>query len=180
MDQQAKYVFKILLCGSYAVGKTSLVFRFIEDAFKHEATSTIGANFLVKTIKFQENDVEVETTMQVWDVAGNIRGLKDVAEAFFLGSKAAFFVHDLTREWTLEDLNGWYKQVTDVVGKDIISMVIGNKTDLVQLTPEIENATREITDRIGVIRSFFTSAKTGDGVNEAFEIIAREYYRKYA
>ncbi len=179
-SEPTKIVFKVILCGSYAVGKTSLVFRFVEDAFQHDAMATIGANFMVKKFIFQEGDVDCEAIMQLWDVSGTIREVHEVAEAFFMGGKCVFFVHDLTRDWTRDDILDWHERVTQTTGKDILSTVIGNKLDLVEETDEIHEASRDIASRIGAMKYFLTSAKTGVGVSEVFEEMAREYCRKIA
>ncbi|MFW9917016.1 MAG: Rab family GTPase [Candidatus Thorarchaeota archaeon] len=177
-SEPTKIVFKVILCGSYAVGKTSLVFRYVEDAFQHNAMATIGANFLVKKFIFREGDVDYEVIMQLWDVSGTIREVHEVAEAFFMGGKCAFFVHDLTRDWTRDDILDWHKRVTKTTGKDILSMVIGNKLDLVEETEEIHETSRDMVSRIDAMKYFLTSAKTGAGVREVFEEMAREYCRK--
>ncbi|MFX0114826.1 MAG: Rab family GTPase [Candidatus Hodarchaeota archaeon] len=179
-QQPPKIVFKVLLCGSFAVGKTSLVFRFVEGAFKHKAMATVGANFLVKKLDFRKDGVTYEAVMQLWDVSGTIRDIQDVAEAFFLGAKAVFFVHDLSRDWTREDILDWHERVTTVAGEDILSTVIGNKLDLVTEAEEIHSASQDIAERIGAGKYFLTSAKTGSGVSKAFEELANEYCRKVA
>lgn len=140
--------------------------------------ATIGANFMVKKFTFREGDVDYEVIMQLWDVSGTIREVHEVAEAFFMGGKCVFFVHDLTRDWTRDDILDWYERVTQTTGKDILSTVIGNKLDLVEETEEAHAASNDIASRIGAMRYFLTSAKTGAGVQEVFEEMAREYYRK--
>ena len=149
------YVKKVVMLGDPAVGKTSLVARFIKDMFDDKYLSTLGAKPSKKTLSVQGDDL----TLMVWDIAGHVHNLHPI---YYTGAKGALLVCDITRQGTMESLGEWHSSLTDKVGDTPIVTLI-NKTDLSDwdFKPE-ELATPGI-------ETFMTSAKTGENVNLAFE-----------
>jgi small GTP-binding protein len=170
---------KILLCGNYAVGKTSLVIRFVDNAFRESTMSTIGANFLRKSVEIpNKDDKPASINLQIWDLGGTVREAKTVSEAFITGAKGSLYICDLTRPETLEDIPSWYKSVKKVV-PDCISILVGNKIDLKD-ERRISNENMEaIAEKIGAKAIFEASAKTGNHVEEVFNKIAYLLYSEF-
>lgn len=113
---------KILLLGDGAVGKTSLVRRFVEQKFDESYKMTIGVN-----VKKKEID-ELNLTMMIWDIYGQKLN-RDLHSTNYSGADGAILVCDLTRYETFESLDGWIDEVFSVTGK-IPFVVFGNKNDL--------------------------------------------------
>jgi small GTP-binding protein len=160
------YIFKLLLLGEPAVGKTSLIIRYVKDTFKSDYLTTLGANFLVKHVKLP-NDATV--LLQIWDIAGHARFAR-YAHAYYAGASGVLYVYDVTRPETLERLKEWHKDVQERAPKKILSIIIGNKNDLEVVVPESDRD--QMGQELSALNSFSTSAKDGTGVNEAFHTFA--------
>ena len=124
------FVFKVIILGSGAVGKTSLLYRFVENRFSFKYKMTIGADFLSKIIEeYPKPDTTVK--FQIWDIGGQDR-YKFLRPSFFDGANGALLVFDLTRWHTFEELDEWYTDLQEFAGENTPFILIGNKVDIVQ------------------------------------------------
>ncbi|MHA2237684.1 MAG: Rab family GTPase [Candidatus Hodarchaeales archaeon] len=100
-NKEIKNVLKLLLLGDGAVGKSSLILRFIENKFKEEYSVTLGVDHLTKSITFiDEDDIKRTVFLQVWDIAGQARHVS-YSHLYLKGASGAFYVFDFTRKETL-------------------------------------------------------------------------------
>lgn len=168
-----KYNFlaKILLCGEFRVGKSSLVLRYVEDRFPGNYMATIGANFLVKTTNVELESGEVlKIGQQIWDVGGHMRS-SQVSHVFYQGVMGALLVYDVTRRETLEKVHLWSAELLKYSPKAQIYL-IGNKKDL-ENERLVSTEEGEQTKVKNNYKAFFeTSAKTNEQVQETFENLA--------
>ena len=157
---------KIAMLGMYAVGKTSLVKRFISSIFDEKYHTTIGVKIDKKVVKAKDQDV----TLMLWDVAG-AEDHFTVPTSFIRGSAGYLLVIDGTRAVTLERGIDLVAQVESDLGK-IPFVVILNKTDLADRWQLQDEHIQSLT-ALGcpMIRS---SALTGEGVEEAFHSLAAQ------
>ncbi|MFX0004648.1 MAG: GTP-binding protein [Candidatus Hodarchaeota archaeon] len=159
------YVFKIILIGPGAVGKTSLLHRFVEDKFSFRYKLTIGADFLSKIIKY---DKDPTVKLQIWDIGGQDR-YKFLRSSFFDGANGALIVFDLSRWHTFEELDEWLSDLREFAGEEVPFAVIGNKVDLIDKRDELyERESAEVFAKKEQTFYIETSAKTGEKVEEAF------------
>jgi len=160
---------KLLLLGDGAVGKTSLVRRFVLDTFEDRYITTIGAKVTKKDINFKVGGEPLRFSMMLWDVLGQ-QGYSNIQKASFSGADGALLVCDVTRAATLNSLEKyWVPHVKEVAG-DIPFLLLANKADLTkrELGPqELFEAAAKFNSRF-----FFTSAKNGMNVNLAFYKLA--------
>ncbi|MFX0117528.1 MAG: Rab family GTPase [Candidatus Hodarchaeota archaeon] len=164
---KGKFFFKLLLLGELAVGKTSIILRYVENRFVANLHPTIGANFLVK--KLQKG--KFSAILQIWDIGGHIRQAQDVGKTFYRGVDGVLFVCDLTRAETVEPLREWQSKVQQL-SPEFAKILIGNKADLEE---EREVKTDDLADsatKLTADLNFETSAKTGEGIPEVFEFLA--------
>jgi len=161
---------KVCLVGEAAVGKTSLIRRFVQDEFDDRYITTLGAKVSKKEMAFdvQDRDVKIQMDMTIWDIMGE-KGFRDLLkEAFFHGAKGVLAVCDLTRYSTLKELDDWVQSVFNVVGEIPVVYAV-NKIDLKDEVmilygdKEIEQAARAFEAPF-----FYASAKTGDNVEFVF------------
>lgn len=172
---------KLLLLGSFGVGKTSLIYRFIEKKFRHSVKPTIGADFLVKEVAFKLPDgSQAAVICQIWDLAGHLHKMaKRLAQKFYFGAEGVFFCYDITRPLTLEDIRSWKQGLEEVVDyQRVVPLLIANKNDLVDERQVMEGEGQSMADEIGAISYLETSAKTGDGVENAFHDMAFHLWKK--
>ena len=160
---------KLLLLGDGAVGKTSLVRRFVLDKFEDRYITTIGAKVTKKDITFKAKGEPLRFSMMLWDVLGQ-QGYSNIQKASLSGADGALLVCDVTRAATLASLeNYWVPQVKAVAG-NIPFILLANKADL----SKRELGPQELFEAAARFNSkfFFTSAKNGMNVNLAFYKLA--------
>lgn len=154
---------KVILTGSFGVGKTSLFKRFLYNEFSDKYLTTIG-------VKVDKKNIEVdgqEVSLMLWDIAGEIAQNK-VPDSYFLQSSAILYVFDLTRPSTYGNIEVDLKYLEDKIPGGLIK-VVANKRDLVS-DEELEKVTSEVARKPDIT----TSAKTGDNVEELFFELAKK------
>lgn len=171
---------KVCLVGEAAVGKTSLIRRFVVNAFDDRYITTLGANVTKKEllVEVPERDLFVEMDMIIWDIMGE-KGVRDLLqEAFFNGAQGIIAACDITRYSTLRELDDWVQSVFKVVG-DVGVVYAINKVDLKdESLVFISERDVEMSARAFDARYFYTSAKTGENVQAAFQTIADDIVRR--
>jgi small GTP-binding protein len=156
---------KVCLLGDFAVGKTSLVRRFVYDRFDDRYITTIGVKVSRKTVAVVRAYGVVELTMMLWDLAGS-EEFDRVRASYLRGSAGAVLVCDLTRPETLDSLRA-YQEDLFKVNPEAQLVLAANKRDLTEQqrlgTAQIEAFAAELN-----IPHTLTSAKTGDEVEQLF------------
>ncbi len=173
---------KICLLGDPAVGKTSLIHKYVYDVFDDKYLSTIGAKITKKTnlIEFQEVEMNIELTLLIWDIAGQ-KMLGNVHNSYYKGAQGALIVADITRRETFEHIIKWISELFSVTGA-VPVLILANKFDLQDQAAIKEPEIIDLVKKLGT--SFlFTSAKSGINVENAFrsmsEFLARPIVEQY-
>jgi len=165
--------FKLVLLGESAVGKSSLVLRFVKDQFDDFRESTIGAAFLTQTISIDDNTT---VKFEIWDTAGQER-YKSLAPMYYRNANAAVVVYDITQASSLDKAKSWIKELQRQANENIIIALAGNKLDLVTSQPDkraVATEEAEAYAKESGLLFFETSAKTSEGVRELFTSIAKK------
>lgn len=165
------YLFKIVLIGDTAVGKTNILSQFISGKPAVYSKPTIGVEFGSKSFKFQDSTVKA----QIWDTAGQER-YHAITTAYYRGSLGAIIVYDVTNKTSLDNATSiWLANLRKAMGCPIPTMLLGNKIDLESKhrVKTEEGKERAVHEQLGF---FETSALTGENVAEAFEIFIRQIY----
>ncbi|MHA2088204.1 MAG: Rab family GTPase [Promethearchaeota archaeon] len=156
---------KVIIVGPSAVGKTSLLNRFVHNEFILKYKVTIGVDFLTKTVEYEPTKF---AKLHIWDIGGQER-FKFLHRSFYEGATGALLVFDLSRQNTFSSMKTWLREMRSIMNREIPRVIIGNKSDLI---PEIG----EMIDR-GEVEEYAnnedcfyreTSAKTGENVERAF------------
>merc|ERR1711981_545781 len=162
------FQFKLVLLGDSAVGKSSLVLRFVRGQFFEYQESTIGAAFLTQNVSLNDSTVKFE----IWDTAGQER-YHSLAPMYYRGAAAAVVVYDITNSDSFARAKSWVKELQRQGSPNIVIALAGNKCDLAtKRKVEASEATEYAKDN-GL---FFmeTSAKTALNVEELFKAIAKK------
>ncbi|KAF3325925.1 ras-related protein RGP1 [Carex littledalei] len=170
-QQGLDYVFKVVLIGDSAVGKSQLLSRFSRNEFSLVAKATIGVEFQTRTVMIDHKIVKA----QVWDTAGQER-YRAVTGAYYRGAVGAMLVYDITKQQSFEHASRWLEEIRSHADKNIVIMLIGNKCDLGTLRAvPTENAKQFAQDE----NLFFmeTSAMESTNVEIAFLMVLSEIYR---
>lgn len=177
-----RIVSKLVLGGSFGVGKTSIRRSYFGETFISDHLSTLGADFAVKRVDIND-DVVLE--LQIWDLAGQ-PGFENLRQRFFKGAAAAFMVFDLTRRETFEALDNWFEQLwRSQKSKRMPIAILGNKIDLDDIVvsdEEVQEYMKRLREEHDLGESylayFTTSAKTGENIQTVFNEISQALYEK--
>ena len=166
----SSFKLKVLLTGAAAVGKTSLVQRFIKNRFAANYKLTVGVDILTKDVEFKPQEV---ATLSIWDIGGQQR-FEFIRSTFYKGAAGALLVFDLTREQTYTETRKWLTEIRQFAGDNIPFVLIGNKLDLMEDVGVVidRDEARKFAENEGSIY-IETSAKTGEKVDEAFTELTR-------
>lgn len=162
------FQFKLVLLGDSAVGKSSLVLRFVRGQFFEYQESTIGAAFLTQTVALNDTTVKFE----IWDTAGQER-YHSLAPMYYRGAAAAIVVYDITNSDSFTRAKNWVRELQRQGSPNVVIALAGNKNDLASKRKVQPEEATQYADENGI---FFmeTSAKTAANVNELFVAIARK------
>jgi small GTP-binding protein len=161
---------KVCMLGSFSVGKTSLVRRFVESIFSEQYHTTIGVKVDKKVVRAEGRDV----TLVLWDIHGE-DAFQKVQISYLRGMSGYLLVADGTRRQTLEDALVLSTRITETMGK-IPAVLVLNKCDLTtQWEIEPDREARLAADGWKAFRS---SAKTGESVEQAFSQLTLAMLRK--
>lgn len=159
--------YKIILAGDGAVGKTTLINRFVTGKFAADYKATIGVDIFSKRFKVEAGQ---HINLQIWDIAGQSL-FRSFRKKFYSQARGALLVFDLTMPSSLESLTNWISDIKEVTG-DIPLILIGNKSDLIELRSITESDISNFLKHSSVADHFLTSALTGENVERAFHELA--------
>ncbi len=164
---------KICLVGDPAVGKTSLIARYVLDEFSDRYLTTIGTKVTKKEVEvaFPARGLRVQLDLMIWDIMGQ-QGFRELLrDAYFHGAHGILAVADMTRRETLDGLYGWIDSVYRVVSQLPVVIAV-NKADLAE---EAKFDGAEVAPLVHAFEGEFlmTSAKTGANVEAAFLRLGR-------
>ncbi|KAK7373364.1 hypothetical protein VNO80_06770 [Phaseolus coccineus] len=173
-SQKIDYVFKVVLIGDSAVGKTQLLARFARNQFSLDSKATIGVEFQTKTLIIDNKTVK----SQIWDTAGQER-YRAVTSAYYRGAVGAMLVYDMTKRQSFDHMVRWLEELRGHADQNIVIMLIGNKSDLASLRAVPMEDAEEFAQRENL---FFmeTSALESTNVETCFLTILTEIYRIHA
>ncbi|KAJ1031304.1 hypothetical protein NDA18_002521 [Ustilago nuda] len=162
--------FKLVLLGESAVGKSSLVLRFVKDQFDDYRESTIGAAFLTQIVSL---DAQTTVKFEIWDTAGQER-YKSLAPMYYRNANCAVVVYDITQPSSLDKAKAWIRELQRQADPNIIIALAGNKADLASTRRAIPTEEADKYAQEEELLFLETSAKDSSNVSELFTMIARK------
>ncbi|KAL3506548.1 hypothetical protein ACH5RR_031930 [Cinchona calisaya] len=169
-ESREEYLFKIVIIGDSAVGKSNLLSRYARNEFNPHSKATIGVEFQTRSLEIDGKEVKA----QIWDTAGQER-FRAVTSAYYRGAFGALLVYDISRKDTFQNVAKWLEELNAHADTIVTRMLVGNKCDL----ESIREVSVEEGKSLAEEQEFFfieTSALDSTNVKQAFEIVIREIY----
>ena len=164
---------KVVIAGDAQVGKTSLIDRFTNKRFRNNTTPTIGAAFQTHIMNTPKGTV----TLQIWDTAGQEK-YRALAPMYFRSATVAILCFDVTNIDSFTSLDIWMNELESKAPPGIPIIVAGNKIDMAKTRIiDYENA-KKYADAHNIFKYVEVSAKTGEGVDKLFEIVADIFFEQ--
>ncbi|KAI0307968.1 GTP-binding protein ypt5, partial [Multifurca ochricompacta] len=166
-----------IISGEAAVGKSSVVLRFVSNEFQANKEPTIGAAFLTQKCRLEDRVLRYE----IWDTAGQER-FHSLAPMYYRNAQAAVVVYDVTKASSLEKAKTWVKELQRQANPNIVIALAGNKIDLVQPSSSASgsNATPESEDEADDATATPGETATSSAEAESLRQVPREEAQAYA
>lgn len=165
------YIFKFIIVGDSAAGKSSILLRFTDNRFQSSHDLTIGVEFATKIISKQNTVYK----LQIWDTAGQ-EAFRSITKSYYRGTIGCLMVYDVTNRTSFESLEFWILDLKKYCDPNTVITLVGNKSDL---------ADRQVSTEEGNIFAakhgigfFETSAKTGDKITDCFVDVVEQIGKK--
>ena len=166
------YLFKIIVLGDCAVGKSNILSQYSKNIFNKSGKSTIGVELFTKFFRYEGKIIKVN----IWDTAGQER-FTSMITTYYKGAKGALLVYDITRKYTFDNIDKWLRELISINSKNISMSLIGNKSDLSLLRQVSKNEAQFKANKYG-IKFYETSALDSSNIKYAFEDMIKDIYIK--
>jgi small GTP-binding protein len=164
---------KFIVIGSSGVGKTAITKRFVDDTFTSGSGATVGAEFTVTTIDFDNHQISI----QIWDTAGQEK-FKSITKAYIRNALGVILVFDLTDRKSFDELNQWLEDVRAFCDPNAVIILIGNKCDLSDQR-DVTQTDAESFAQSNQLKYLEASALIGKNIREAFQRTASALYYRH-
>jgi small GTP-binding protein len=163
---------KVITAGEGGVGKTTLLYRSVEGRFLTDTLMTLGVQFFMKELEIEETKIN----LQVWDFGGQ-EHFRPLLKNYSKGARGALLLFDLTRPSSLEQIDQWVN-ICRGENPNIPIIFLGTKLDLTDSLNVDDNFALKFPKKYNFFKYLKISSKTGENVNLAFELLAREIIKK--
>lgn len=170
--ERTDLIFKIIVIGDPAVGKSSLLRNFSGEKFEYEYLSTVGVNIVKEQVTIKDSaGKDALVSLMLWDIAGQPQFYM-LHRPYFNGADGAMLVYDTTRSSSFSNINNWWQTCIKYGLSALPRVLIGNKIDLKDerkiILPMADHLSQKINAPL-----FETSALTGENVHLIFQKIAQ-------
>uniref|UniRef100_A0AC35EXJ7 Ras-related protein Rab-21 n=1 Tax=Panagrolaimus sp. PS1159 TaxID=55785 RepID=A0AC35EXJ7_9BILA len=159
--------FKVVLLGEGAVGKSSVLLRYIENKFNNKHLSTTQASFATRKLNIDGKDVE----LNIWDTAGQEK-YHSLGPIYYRGSQGAILVYDITDERSFERIKNWVRELQEVLKGSAALFVVGNKIDLEETRTISKETALQYAESVNA-NYHECSAKENINIDSLFDNIAK-------
>ena len=174
-DEEDYRLYKILLLGDCAVGKSCLLLRYCENSFQESHLATIGLDFRLKTITLENNR---KIRIQIWDTAGEDR-FRAITKNYYKGAHGIVLIYDVTDQQSFQHIKDWVDKIKEESKEGVIIYLVGNKIDLIDKRIITNADGKKLSEEIK-IKYYETSAKDSTGVKEVFENLVKDMDNFYS
>jgi len=169
LNQEYDHLFKILLIGDAAVGKSSLMMRYVDNIYSENYMSTIGVDFKIRTLELDNQTLK----LQIWDTAGQER-FRTITCSYYRGAHGIILAYDVTDRSSFQNVRHWLQEIGRYAKPGVKVLLVGTKCDLVEKKVVSHEEAKELAEDLGNLPFLETSSKNLVNVDEAFQAMARE------
>ena len=153
------YEFKIILIGPIAVGKTSILSRYISNEFNTDHRCTIKSDFKIKTVNINNS---AQAKLNIWDTCGDEK-FRSITKQYYRNAHGILLVYDITDRTSFENINIWAEDIKNNAPADCVVVLVGNKSDLTNKRVVSPQEGKKTADELGYLFNE-VSAKNGDNI----------------
>ena len=166
-EEEYDYMFKILLIGAAAVGKSSILLRYADNIFDDNYLATVGIDFRICSFELEYKTIK----LLIWDTAGQER-FKNLTSTYYKGAHGVVFVFDVTDPNSFENIEGWVHDVKEHAGSDLHMILLGNKCDLEDERKVSKEEAKEYA-KSKKMAYYDTSAKNDENIGKSFKALSK-------
>ena len=164
---------KLILLGNAAVGKTSIINRYVTDTFEDELISSSSMTYTQKRIIINKQKI----TLNIWDTVGQEK-FQSLSKLFFNDTKIVILVYSIINRDTFKKLDYWLNTFRETIGDDVVLGVAGNKADLFENQEVEEEEGEKYAEKIGAIFSLISAKDNKLGLDKFIEQLVTEYIKR--
>jgi len=165
---------KLIVVGNQGTGKSSILNRFVNETFDENYQATIGLDFHSKNITIHDQDVR----LIIYDTAGQEK-FRSLIPMYIREAQIILFIYDISDKDSFDSIPKWIQQVNDVINKEVVFVLIGNKIDLESNRKVTFEEGKKLAEKSNYIFQE-VSAKTGQNFENLFEVqIFEAIYNKF-
>ena len=163
-----KFKYKVVFLGDQSVGKTSIIHRFIYDAFDENYQATIGIDFMSHKMYVEDKII----ILNLWDTAGQER-FKSLIPSYIKDSAVAIVVFDITSRQSFQSVDKWIEDAKNLRDDDVLLILAGNKADLADQRQVTAQEAQEYANKRNIMY-FEVSARQGTNITNCFNQLAKK------
>ena len=156
-----------------AVGKTSVILRYIEGDFSENVMSSIGVDFKTKQLEIDEQFIK----LQIWDTAGHEK-FRTITTSYYKSAQAIIILYDITEKTSFEHIKYWLVEIDKFAKQGVLKVLVGNKKDL----EEKRQVSKEEAESLAVqngLKYIEVSAKNNTNIEELFQDIVKTLIQRH-
>ena len=165
---------KIVILGDVGVGKTNIITRYLNNKFNEDSVTTNGASYMMKKLIIDN----VTYRLNVWDTAGQEK-FHSVTKMLIQDVNILILCYSIVNRSTFENLDYWYKIISDICGTKFVLAVVGNKNDLYESEEVKEEEGKNYADKHNAYFKLVSAKCSKSGIDELFDDLLKEYIIKY-
>ncbi len=175
--EKGEIIYKVIIVGDPAIGKTSLIRKFVEDQFEFDYIPTVGVSISKQPVKLNIGGKDFNINLMLWDLAGQPQFFL-LHKVYFKGANGVLLGFDLTRTHTYSNMKNWHKELVKNGLTSLPTVMVGNKVDLKDQRAVSKAHVEHMKEQLSIRDYIETSALTGENVDKLFRTIARRIFEQ--
>jgi small GTP-binding protein len=175
--EPGEIIYKVIVIGDPAVGKTSLIRKFVKKQFEKDYLPTVGVSISKEVIEMEIEGKKVIINLLLWDLAGQPQFYL-LHKVYYNGANGVIIGFDLTRTHTFSNIKNWHKELVKDGLIDLPMVLVGNKSDLKEERKISVAHVDHLKESLNIQDYIETSALNGQNVGNMFKTMARRIYER--